>query len=413
MDPTSQDPQDQQLGDHVEPTDDRLSAQPPYEDDGQDNLDGNGQVQPNVSDNAVFGPEQETRLLLFLKGLGNSNNIADGAVSNLVPISSNDAASEAAINDVHIETSLNIADDTAADATIRAMIDDPDVALRPDLEETLREEINVSSLEPPNPTALHIALAKGLNKIAEQLIGAGANVNALDENGVQPLQIACDNGNTDLIKLLLDNGATTRGPDRDGWCLLHYASYYDMDADLLERLIEVDRNNLNHKESCQGWTPINRAAWFGRQTVVEALLKARVDLGIADKNGWTPLMTAIEETNFQIFDKMVDHLAEIGSNDDDISKEVIDQRDDEGMTVLMTLCDADPTSASEDSLRNFLQKLRPNTDIIDNIEQTALNHVMALVKKSNSPYALNMALEMIKWWPEHFPPTYHPTGTHC
>ncbi|KAH9238216.1 hypothetical protein K456DRAFT_1827065 [Colletotrichum gloeosporioides 23] len=189
------------------------------------------------------------------------------------------------------------------------MIDDPDVALRPDLEETLREEINVSSLEPPNPTALHIALAKGLNKIAEQLIGAGANVNALDENGVQPLQIACDNGNTDLIKLLLDNGATTRGPDRDGWCLLHYASYYDMDADLLERLIEVDRNNLNHKESCQGWTPINRAAWFGRQTVVEALLKARVDLGIADKNGWTPLMTAIEETNFQIFDKMVDHLA--------------------------------------------------------------------------------------------------------
>ncbi|KAK1847346.1 alkyl hydroperoxide reductase thiol specific antioxidant mal allergen [Colletotrichum chrysophilum] len=264
----------------------------------------------------------------------------------------------------------------------------------------LREEVNVPSLQPPHQTPLHVALRKDLNKITKQLIEAGADVNALDENGVQPLHIACDNGNTELIKLLLDKRATTRGPDQDGWCLLHYASYYDIDADLLERLIEVDRNNLNHKESFEGWTPINRAAWFGRQNVVDALLKARVNLGIADKNGWTPMMTAIEEEHFKIFDKMVDHLADIGPNDADISKGVIDQRDDEGMTVLMTLCDADPSPTTEASLRNFLHKLQPSTDITDNIDQTALNHVMALAKRSNSPYAWKMALEMIKWWPE-------------
>ncbi|KAI8317367.1 Ankyrin repeat and protein kinase domain-containing protein 1 [Colletotrichum sp. SAR11_240] len=354
-----------------------------------------------LQDQQLSDHDPETRLLVFLKGLAEkvdkNNNGTDDAVPNRVSIGLNDAAPGA--TDVTVKTSVNITHNIIADATITATVGYDKLTLPPDLKETLRKNVNIPSLEPRHRTPLHIAIQTGLNEITRQLIDAGADLDALDKNCMQPLHVACDKGNEDLIKLLLEKGATIRGPDRDGWGLFHCVSYYEMDAKLLDLLIAVDREHLDRKEYFNGWTPINRAAYFGRQSVVDALLKAGVDLGMADKNGWTPMMTAIEEAHFQIFDKMVDHLAEIGSNDADIPRGVIDQRDDEGMTVLMTLCVADPSPASEASLRNFLRKLRPRTDITDNIDQTALNHAMALAKTSDSPHAQNKALEMIKWWP--------------
>ncbi|KAI8199780.1 Ankyrin repeat and protein kinase domain-containing protein 1 [Colletotrichum sp. SAR 10_76] len=404
MDPTSEGPQDQQLSDHdpVEPIDGHFSTQPTNKDNDLQSLRGDEVFQPNVFDNAEFDPGQETRLIAFLKDLAEKiENSTDDPVSNRPSISLNDVTTEAI--DVSIQTSVNNTNNTAAEASATAPVGYSEMSLPPNLRETLQKDVNIPSLEPRRRTPLHIAIQSGLNKIARQLIDAGANVDAVDENGMQPLHVACDQGNEELIKLLLDKKATTRGQDRDGWCLLHCVSYHEIDAELLARLVEVDREYLNCKEYFEGWTPINRAAWFGRQSVVYALLKAGVDLGIPDKNGWTPMMTAIEEGNFDVFDMMVDHLAQFGSNDVQVREAVIDQRDDEGMTVLMTLCVAEPSLASEASLRNFLEKLRPSphiTDITDNIDQTALDHAMTLAKTFASPHAQNIALEMIKWWPE-------------
>ncbi|KAJ3945501.1 hypothetical protein N0V92_013485 [Colletotrichum tropicale] len=404
MHPTSEGPQDQQLSDHdpVEPIDGHFSTQPTNKDNDQQSLRGDEEFQPNVFDNAEFDPGQETRLIAFLKDLAEKiENSTDDPVSNRPSISLNGVTTEAI--DVANQTSVNTANNNAVEASITAPVGYSETSLPPNLRETLQKDVNIPSLEPRCRTPLHIAIQSGLNKIARQLIDAGANVDAVDENGMQPLHVACDQGNEELIKLLLDKKSTTRGQDRDGWCLLHCVSYHEIDAELLARLVEVDREYLNCKEYFEGWTPINRAAWFGRQSVVYALLKAGVDLGIPDKNGWTPMMTAIEEGNFDVFDMMVDHLAQFGSSDVQGREAVIDQRDDEGMTVLMTLCVAEPSLASEASLRNFLEKLRPSphiTDITDNIDQTALDHAMTLAKTFASPHAQNIALEMIKWWPE-------------
>ncbi|KAL3291157.1 ankyrin repeat protein [Colletotrichum asianum] len=224
------------------------------------------------------------------------------------------------------------------------------------------------------------------------------NINARDDEGVQPLHTACCYGNSDLIRLLLDKKAGITGPDSDGWCLLHYASYYDLEPALLDRLIEVDREYLNNKERFEGWTPVSRATWFGRESVVDALLKAGVDLDIPDNANRTPMIMAIKEQYFSILDKMVNHLALVRS--DDLPERAIDHRDGEGMRVLMTLCAAEPSSASVESLRNFLTKLRPNPDITDNINQTALDHAMIMAKTFNSDHAKNTALEIIRWWPQ-------------
>ncbi|KAF4421547.1 Ankyrin repeat and protein kinase domain-containing protein 1 [Colletotrichum fructicola] len=312
--------------------------------------------------------------------------------------SSGTAESSAKAADDTTSAGRDLADDDASVAVAGIATTPVDAGLPEYLEETLEDDVNVRSLWFPHSTPLHIAIQKGRVKICERLISAGADINARDDDGVQPLHTACWYGNSDLIRLLLDKKAGTTGPDSDGWCLLHYASFYDLEPALLDRLIEVDREYLNNKERFEGWTPVSRATWFGRESVVDALLKAGVDLDIPDNANRTPMIMAIKEQYFSILDKMVNHLALVGS--DDLAERAIDHRDGEGMTVLMTLCAAEPSSASVESLRNFLTKLRPNPDITDNINQTALDHAMIMAKTFNSDHAKNVALEIIRWWPQ-------------
>lgn len=56
-------------------------------------------------------------------------------------------------------------------------------------------------------TALHYAASSGLTKLAEALIRAGANVNAVDEDEFVPLMRAVQNGYPETVALLLEFGA--------------------------------------------------------------------------------------------------------------------------------------------------------------------------------------------------------------
>lgn len=406
---------------------DDFSTQPLNSGDGEESIHEDEREQPNTPNNKSV-PEIETRLLVFLQDLSTpSISSTNDDVSEHISIrDDNDTVKTAA--DVPVNTAVSptnekadatssgtaepyakaaedttsagrdLADDNASVAVASIAITPVDAGLPEFLEETLEDDVNVRSLWFPHSTPLHIAIQKGRVKICERLISAGADINARDDDGVQPLHTACWYGNSDLIRLLLDQNAGTTGPDSDGWCLLHYASFYDLEPALLDRLIEVDGEYLNNKERFEGWTPVSRATWFGRESVVDALLKAGVDLDIPDDANRTPMIMAVKEQYFSILDKMVNHLALVGS--DDPAERAIDHRDGEGMTVLMTLCAAEPSSASVESLRHFLKRLRPNPNITDNINQTALDHAMIMAKTFNSDHAKNTALEIIRWWPQ-------------
>jgi cytohesin len=90
------------------------------------------------------------------------------------------------------------------------------------------------------------------------LIAKGADVNLRGSGGASPLDDAAWRGSIDAVAILLAHGA------------------------------RLDESNMQ-----SGATPINEAAYRGHTATVEYLLRFRPDLGIADKQGYSPLDNAI------------------------------------------------------------------------------------------------------------------------
>ena len=60
--------------------------------------------------------------------------------------------------------------------------------------------------------------------IAELLIGQGADVNAVDDDWWSPLHVACYQDNTEMVLLLLQNGADFTMVDIDGNFAIDHAT---------------------------------------------------------------------------------------------------------------------------------------------------------------------------------------------
>ena len=77
-------------------------------------------------------------------------------------------------------------------------------------------EVNTPSRNPMQVNALHAALAGPAPDFARSLIEAGADVNAVQQDGVTPLHEAAHIGRADLVRLLLDRGADPTAKDGQG-----------------------------------------------------------------------------------------------------------------------------------------------------------------------------------------------------
>ncbi len=144
-------------------------------------------------------------------------------------------------------------------------------------------------------TPLMVAVHGNKIRAAAALIQAGADLNALDKQRYDALTIAGVAGNLAIVRLLLRHRAKpgqTTSP-YEGTALI--ATAHRGHVAIVKALIAAGAP-LNHVNNL-GWTALIEAIVLGdggpRHTaIVAALVKARADMNIADRQGVRPLTLA-------------------------------------------------------------------------------------------------------------------------
>lgn len=123
--------------------------------------------------------------------------------------------------------------------------------------------------------------------LAKLLLAKGASVNATNVTGftITPLNWAISSDNTELVKLLLDHGATI------GATFLSTAADRG-DVNIAEILI-AHGADVNAKDS-GGNTALHAAAWAGRDEVIKLLLSKGAEVDPKRHDGLTPLISAAD-----------------------------------------------------------------------------------------------------------------------
>jgi ankyrin repeat protein len=161
----------------------------------------------------------------------------------------------------------------------------------------------------PATSSLEQAASEGHAETVKTLIAQGRDINARNIRGQTLLHLAVKQGNSDVVQLLLENGAEVDAVETDSGCTsLHYAVSL-RHVDLCESLIRYGANT--DAQTARLETPLHLAISRGHPEVVALLLKYHARLDIRDKNGVTPLQQAEKFKNREIITLIKQYLSEV------------------------------------------------------------------------------------------------------
>lgn len=163
-------------------------------------------------------------------------------------------------------------------------------------EDTMRDLLDggadVNAVQVDGMTALHWAAYYDDLSTVEFLVDHGAEVNSENRYGVPPLSLACTNGNGEIVKLLLDAGANPNAELQGGETVLMTAARTGR-LEPVQALIAAGADvNATEREQ---QTAVMWAAAEGHAEVVQALIDAGADFLTPLNSGFTPLFFAIRE----------------------------------------------------------------------------------------------------------------------
>lgn len=154
---------------------------------------------------------------------------------------------------------------------------------------------------------LHEAAKSGAVEEVARLVQAGADLEALDEDGETPLTAAALAGRTAVVRFLVDRGANIKGRNEGGFTALHAAAY-NGHIRIVELALERGAD-IDDQENKAKVAPLHAAAERNHLDVAGLLVERGARIDLEELNGWTPLARA----TFKRYAQMVTFLRRHGA----------------------------------------------------------------------------------------------------
>jgi ankyrin repeat protein len=144
--------------------------------------------------------------------------------------------------------------------------------------------------------------------MVKYLINHGADVNINTYHGTT-LTIAAWNGNADIARILLQNGANPNAVVLDGYTPLTIAAYRDS-AEVIKVLAEFGAK-LEYIHPVTSYTALSTATYYGHKDAAIALIKLGANVNYIDANGFSVLDWSQIGSHDDITKALVDNGAKI------------------------------------------------------------------------------------------------------
>jgi len=166
----------------------------------------------------------------------------------------------------------------SATARLAALSGNMSAAAYPEISRLLRAGADTEAMNKYGATPLYMASQNGQSAIVKLLIDAKADVNAVNRNGTAPLSIASAKGRADIAAMLLAAKANVNTANKDGFTPLILASMGGH-AKVVKLLLAAGAN-VNAARTLDGVTPLYIASEEGHADVVRLLLDAKADVNV-------------------------------------------------------------------------------------------------------------------------------------
>lgn len=183
--------------------------------------------------------------------------------------------------------------------------------------QALTRRVSVPSRLPDGRSPLVAAVETGMPELVRILLDAGASPASKDGFGRTPLGLAALGGHARIVQLLLAKGAPVSQREDNGATPLHHAAALGH-ASVVDALALAGAD-LSMRDRF-GHTALIAAVRAGRESTVARLLQRGADPNLAGRDGFSPLYWAVYRGHRDIAHRLVDAGAVVGA----VSLEALD-----------------------------------------------------------------------------------------
>ncbi|KAH8995437.1 ankyrin repeat-containing domain protein [Lactarius akahatsu] len=181
-------------------------------------------------------------------------------------------------------------------------------------------EVNARRMDDWTP--LHLASYHGRLEIVRALLDHGASANAENNQGETPLYLVSrgvydsqDDG-VCIARLLLERGGDANAQRKDNWTPLHAASYFGRPGIIRILLDNGAEANAENRQGKNSLDQVSRGEYGSQEDgarVAQLLLERGVGVNASDKDHWTPLHSASYYGRSEIVRVLLDHGANVNA----------------------------------------------------------------------------------------------------